>query len=101
MRASVRFSGRARRAANDISKWWRENRSAAPALFDVELAAVVEILGANPEIGVRYNERKNRLIRRFLLRETRFHIYYFYDPKKADVLIVAVWNAVRGKGPKL
>jgi hypothetical protein len=35
----VRFSPRAQRRVKVVAKWWRENRSTAPTLFDDELDA--------------------------------------------------------------
>ncbi len=40
-------------------------------------------------------------MRRFLLRDVRFHVYYVYDEPQRLITVRAVWNAVRGQGPRL
>lgn len=40
-------------------------------------------------------------VRRFLLRRSRYHVYYEYDVAADLVRVVSVWGAVRGQGPDL
>jgi len=38
-------------------------------------------------------------VHRIILRTTRYHVYYRIH--QGDVIIVAVWSAIRGSEPKL
>jgi hypothetical protein len=40
-------------------------------------------------------------VRRLYLPATRYHVYYVHEPELHQVVILAVWSAVRGKGPPL
>jgi plasmid stabilization system protein ParE len=82
-----------------IDSWWRENRSAAPDLFIEELASGFSLLKSNPQIGRRYPHPMVRNVRRFLLRSSRYHVYY--NSREDAVVILSVWSALRGTGPNL
>lgn len=83
-------------AADD---WWRANREKAPDLFATELNEAIDLLRRTPDAGAAYRNEQLPDARRFLLRRTRFHLYYVV---RGDVLvIVAVWSAIRGHGPEL
>jgi len=81
--------------------WWRENRQAAPTLFETEVASAYALLARVPEAGQRFTTRRRRGVRRLLLRRCKFHIYYVHLRHRNEVLVVAVWSAVRGQGPRL
>ncbi len=80
-----------------IDDWWRSNRLAAPGLFTEEFASAVETLAAYPSVGTPVRRRRFKGLRRFLLRATRYHVYYVATDRTVTVL--AVWSAVRGSGP--
>jgi plasmid stabilization system protein ParE len=82
-----------------IDEWWQRNRPAAPDLFDSEFRAAVAQLEALPEIGRRFQHPVVPGLRRYLLRTSRYHLYYV--PHSDVVVILAVWSAVRGSGPDL
>ena len=82
-----------------IDAWWRSERPAAPGLFEEELAAAFALLGSAPLAGRRYGHPSISEVRRILLRSTRYHVYY--RVREDDVIVLAVWNAVRGVGPEL
>ena len=82
-----------------IDFWWRGSRPLAPGLFTEELAAAFELLGAAPFAGRRYPHPEVQDVRRVLLRSTRYHVYY--RVQEDAVIVLAVWSAVRGTGPKL
>ncbi len=82
-----------------IDDWWRRNRPAAPDLFLDELTASFEMIGHAPEIGRPYRRSPVAGTRRFLLRDTRYHVYYV--ARATDVRVLAVWHAQRGAGPPL
>jgi plasmid stabilization system protein ParE len=82
-----------------IDDWWRRNRLAAPDLFAEEFAAGVETLTTHPSVGAPVRRRRFKGLRRFLLRTTRYHVYYVATDHTVTVL--AVWSAVRGSGPPI
>jgi plasmid stabilization system protein ParE len=84
----------------DISAWWAENRLKAPALFDDELRAALELLESAPWIGA---QRKVRALqaRRLVLHRSRSHVYYVVDPAADQVEVIAIWHTSRGKLPRL
>ncbi len=86
--------------AETIDEWWRTHRPAAPDLFAGELASALATLGEAPLIGPRVEYADDEVaLRRLLLRSTRFHVYYAL--KDDTVRVVAVWSAIRGRGPDL
>ena len=94
-----RFTPEAAEQARRADAWWRENRPAAPALLASELHDAVERLETEPGIGQPHASKALAGVRRAGLRRTRFHIYYVV--REPEILIVAVWSAVRGEGPPL
>lgn len=101
MTAAVRTTPEADAHVLHTSAWWRTHRPAAPDLFDEELAGAFTLLGRAPDIGRRYKRRGIPGLRRLLLPRTRYHVYYLHDSAKATVIVLAVWSAVRGRGPNL
>jgi plasmid stabilization system protein ParE len=97
----TRLAGPARRQADRIDRWWRDNRSSARDLFARELAEARDLLAATPDAGTPYVERQGVLVRRLLLPRTQHHVYYEVNRVEDMVMIVAVWGAPRGRGPKL
>jgi plasmid stabilization system protein ParE len=82
-----------------VDDWWREHRTAAPGLFAQEAAETIATLQFMPHAGRRFSHPTVPGVRRFLLRATRYHLYYVAS---GDVLVVvAVWSQVRGTGPDL
>ena len=82
----------------ELDAWWRENREKSPDLFEQELAAAFRTIGAAPAAGKHYRH-DSASVRRLLLRATRNHVYYV--ERDDDVLVVAVWGAVKRVGPDL
>jgi hypothetical protein len=97
----TRLVGPARQQAERIDRWWRENRSAARDLFAREMAEARAVLSATPDVGAPFTERRGVLVRRLLLPRTQNHLYYEVDEKNGLVMILAVWGAPRGTGPRL
>jgi plasmid stabilization system protein ParE len=97
----VKVTAEAEEMASAADAWWRENRPAAMELFAGELARALEILAEQPRIGCRYSAYRDREVRRLLLRKTRYHIYYVHRPECEEVVVVAVWSAVKGRPPTL
>ena len=69
-------------------------------LFDLELRAALDQLRAAPHVGSAYHVVAGQEHRRILMPRTRYHLYY--RVVAADrVRVVAIWSAVRGRGPRL
>lgn len=85
--------------AHRIDQWWLQHRSAASSLFVEELADALALLGMEAGVGVRYPHREIPGLRRYLLRATRYHLYFVYTDE--HVVIVAIWGATRGTPPRL
>jgi plasmid stabilization system protein ParE len=81
--------------------WWRDNRPRAPELLLEELRAARERLSEFPEAGVLVRRRGFSGLRRLVLRRTRYHLYYRYSPEHDEVWVVAIWAAMRRRGPRL
>jgi plasmid stabilization system protein ParE len=97
----VNITSPARRQAERLDRWWRENRPAVPQLFAQELSAALKLIESLPEAGTPYVERRGVIVRRVLLSKTTNHVYYEIDRSLGVVMILAVWGAPRAKGPKL
>ena len=102
MKVRVWFSPQAREQALHAGEWWRANRPAAPSLCEDELESAVALLSEAPTIDMQYQRHPEILgLRRLLLSGTRYHVYYVHDQARAEIEIVAMWSAVRGRGPRL
>jgi len=97
----VRISAPAQQQSRVISRWWRENRPAAPKLFAQEMAEARRLLSRNPDLGTPFVERDGVLVRRVLLRKTRHHVYYEIDRASGVVMILAVWGTPKAGEPPL
>jgi len=49
-------------------------------------------------MGAVYNARG---VRRVMLPETRYQVFYLYDTKTGLLEVEALWSSLRGKGPPL
>ena len=81
--------------------WWSKNRPYAPLLFLDELETAERHLSTVPITGQIYGYRKNRLIRRWLLEKTEYHVYFSVNRNAEVIMLHSVWGARRGRGPKL
>lgn len=96
----VRYTALAATHADDVARWWHDNRGANSKFLD-ELARTEALLASAPGVGVQFKRGHYRRIRRILLRECEQHGYFLHDDRNDIVWIVAIWGARRGKGPKL
>jgi plasmid stabilization system protein ParE len=101
VKAFVRTQPEADEQARVIEQWWRENRLGSPDLFTNELAAAFRLLSNAPGAGRRYSARSIPGLRRVMLPNTRYHVYYVFDAEHDEVNVLAIWSASRGKGPPL
>lgn len=99
MTLTVGFAPQAREQVRAIDTWWRSYRQASPGLFTQELAEAVATIAIAPESGTKYFHWKVKGVRRVLMRATRHHVYYVVVGDTA--LVLAVWGAVKRRGPKL
>jgi uncharacterized protein (TIGR04222 family) len=65
-----------------------------------ELADTFALVAAAPQLGRPYGATDVPGARRVLMRATRYHVYYVPEGEE-DVVVLAVWSAVRGRGPRL
>src|SRR5690606_13289450 len=99
MRLALRFVPRAVDQLLDAGAWWRQNRDKAPDLLGEEVDEAIELLRRTPDVGASYPNDELPDAQRFLLRRTRFHVYYVV--RHETLIVVAVWSAIRGHGPAL
>lgn len=84
--------------ARRIDEWWVQHRGAAPNLFMEELADAISLIGMEAGVGVRYVHREIPGLRRYLLRSTRFHLYFIYSDEL--VVLIGIWGAMRRTTPR-
>ena len=92
---------RAQAQARSKRVWWVENRPDAPTLFDEEFGRVLELLRETPGAGASWPTARNPAIRRVLMTRTRSHVYFYLEERSGVVMVLAVWGAARGRGPRL
>ena len=91
-RYRVLIAGRARSAVVRIQAWWKENRTAAPALFLEEFTHALELLENNPSVGQPWSSDKVSGVRRWRLPKTHYHVYYVVDVVRLEVTVRMVWS---------
>jgi plasmid stabilization system protein ParE len=70
-------------------------------LFEQELRAALDQIRSGPQLYRAYEERRGLDHGRVLMPETPHQVYYRLVALPRRVRVVAVWNAVRGRGPRL
>jgi hypothetical protein len=80
--------------------WWRANRDARE-LFEEEYEKALEHLTTSPKSGDQYRVVRGKLIRRWLMKKTECHIYYWYSEELDLIEIRAFWGAKRERSPEL
>ena len=81
--------------ARRISRWWHKHRSAAPRLFDHELAHAIELIEAHPSIGTRTHHPVHGRVQFLLLPRTRIRVFYVFFPITDEAGIVYIRHARR------
>jgi plasmid stabilization system protein ParE len=89
----------AREQIRSAADWWRDNRLTAPTLFEEELAAAVEMLGAGPLLTRVLGEIGGKMVRKVRLPRTRYALYFTGGDDL--VTVHARWHDSRGGGPPL
>jgi plasmid stabilization system protein ParE len=95
------FTPEAQEQADECDAWWREHRTATRELFAHELAGIKALLLDAPHIGSIYTVLDGLPVRRVLLPKTSTHVYYSIDAERSVVMVLAVWGAPKGRGPRL
>ena len=97
---TLRVTPRALAEAKRINTWWRRHREAAPDLFERELEAVLARAVLAPALGVVYEQDDlDVTVRRVLMPRTHHHVYYAVHGD--EFVVLSVWGAPKGRGPKL
>ena len=99
MSVPVRTTPEADAQISEIDDWWRTNRLSSRDRFLDELTAALDVIAHTPNIGRTYRRAPVPNVRRVLLKNTRYHVYYV--PRANDVTVLAVWHGRRGVGPPL
>lgn len=81
--------------------WWREHRPGTANRVEEELARALALLLESPGIGALYPDDAVPGLRRYRLRTTPYFLYYAVDNDKQTLVVVALWSAMRKKGPPL
>ena len=95
----IRLTPRALWETERKQTWWRANRPAARDLFDDEIDAALRQIRAMPSVGALYPSSFGTVVRRLLLPRTRNHVYY--AAYEGEIVVLSVWGAPRGSGPKV
>ena len=72
----VEFTDAATVQAETAATWWRSNRSAAPALFDDELAYALDLLSRMPPPTQVWGEIEGKAVRKVRLPRTGHALYF-------------------------
>lgn len=100
-RCRIEITATARGQLRRASAWWQENRPESPTLVGDELAEAVIALRNAPLVGAPHSQAGVHGVRKLLLPQTQYFLYYRVDAFKHVVRVVAVWHTARGKGPSL
>ena len=96
----LRLTPRALADAKRNETWWRRYRSKAEDLFEQELDGALERIVTMPNVGCVYEqEGRDVEVRRLLMPKTRNHVYYAVTA--TEIVVLTVWGAPKGRGPKL
>lgn len=91
------FTKRARRQFETAVAWWRAHREAAPYLLEDEVQRAVRMLEEAPYSGAPGRDPRVKGVRRLVLRETQYLLYYRVLEAKQYVEVLRLWHAKRGK----
>lgn len=96
-----RVSPRAGRQIRAAAQWWLKNRPAAPAMLTEELESAYALIEELPFAGEAVPATRIAGVRRVLLGNTQYHLYYVVAEDDAVVEVLSLWHASRGKRPRL
>jgi len=96
----VEFTEDATEQAQAAAAWWRANRSAAPDLFEDELAFALDLLAKMPPLTQVWGEVEGKSVRKIRLPRTRYSLYFVIEGDDL-VMVHALWHGARGSAPPL
>ena len=91
----VVFSKRSQRQFETAVAWWRANREKAPFLVEDEVGRAVKLLEGSAYAGAPGRDPRMKDVRRLVLRETRYLLYYRVHESRSTVEILRLWHAGR------
>ena len=83
------------------ARWWRANRTKAPALFREELRRAFQLISDYPEAGPVATDADTNDIRRVLLAGTQHYLYYRVNEVENRIEVLGLWSTRRGEPPPL
>ena len=95
----VEFSKLAREDIEAADAWWRVNRPTAPDAVLDEISRAVKLLGESPGIGVAIRGTRSAEVRRIVLRQISYVLYYQVTRSRVEIL--RVWHGSRRTRPRL
>jgi plasmid stabilization system protein ParE len=95
---SVEIKPQASLQMERASRWWAENRLAAPGAIRNDIEEAVTLLSQQPGIGARSSTVRHPDLRRLYLSRIKYHVYYRVEGKK---LVLAFWHASRDSIPPI
>ncbi|MGZ5445405.1 MAG: type II toxin-antitoxin system RelE/ParE family toxin [Thermoanaerobaculia bacterium] len=101
MKLRLRISPRAGRQIRAAAEWWAEHRTAAATRLSDELEAAYALLNDLPFAGERVSHSRIDGLRRVLLGDTQYYLYYVVSEDRAIVKVLSLWHTSRGKPPRL
>jgi plasmid stabilization system protein ParE len=101
MRFRVVRTPTASRQIREAARWWRRNRTKAPALFRDELRQGIELIAKHPEAGAVAKDVALREVRRVLMLTTQYYIYYRVNVPAKRIDVLSVWSTHRGEPPPI
>ena len=95
----ARIKPRAEREILKATRWWRDNRPAAPGAIESDLNAAIGALVEQPGIGSKVENARDAETRRLYLARTRYVVYYRLRGNFLEV--IAFWHASRDGEPSV
>ena len=101
MTVPVWFHPTALEQLESLDTWWREHRPAAAEQVTAEIERIVALLQETPSVGSPYQHAVVPGVRAVRLKRTPYRLYYVYDESAGEIVVLAVWSAMRGHGPPI
>lgn len=87
--------------AIEANLWWIQNKTSSPYGFNDEYNKALVLLEMNPNLGKFRKHKVYKNLRKLIVSKLGYSIYYNYDESIGEILICAVWNGQRRRGPKI
>jgi len=96
-----KVAARADRQIRVASAWWTKNRPYAPHLFAEDLESAFDLIEEFPHAGEAVRHRRISGLRRVLLSNVQYYLYYTVHVDARLVEILALRHSSRGTPPRL